>query len=499
MRLLEIQNRINALMAQFVTEVKGANASGRTDINHAAETVLIPLFAEVLGLRNLENLNVEEGPNYPAIDLGDRKAEVAIQVTSTSDIGKIKTSLQKYVKYELYKQFKRIRFYIITEKQSSYSDKAINEINQGRFVFNVREDILDYRDIINSVMGFQVDRAEKVLAILEANIRIQSPKPPGSVAQKSELPMRTETVTLNLLEIAFPDTLYIAELLPEVVQQTGKDVPHISVDRGRKKWKSKRELVKDALDQSGGKFAVDWEFFENRIITFHDLRDEHLPLTQIVDRGTSEQLDPAEFYNQDINQEYIFKSLLRKCLQQFLFRRHVVWQRDRRLFIFVDRNGEDKREEKWKGKVSSERLVFERIRNSKDPDRTWHCKHLAFEPQFLEFQNQWFLAIRPDWFFSSDGYREFRFAGERISWLKRQENNDQVHHQLLFLHYFLTHEPTPELFDKKPLPKYTFLSFGQLIKLSDAPYLPDNEWNPPDVPDRSDTDKPINQQMELEL
>jgi hypothetical protein len=496
MRLLEIQQRINALMAQFVAEVKGANATGRTDINRTAETVLIPLFAEVFGVKNLENLNIEESANFPAIDLGDKQAGVAIQVTSTPDSEKIKDSLRKFVEHELYKQFKRIRFYILTEKQSSYSAKGFDEINQNRFVFNSREDILDYRDVLNSVMGFQVEKAEKVLAILEKNINDQSPKLPAPVTQKPNQSGKTEIVTLNLLEISFPNTLYIAELLPEVIQQTTKNVPRISFGWGKKKWKSKRELVKDTLDQIEGKFAVDWEFFENKIITFHDLRDEHLPLAQIIDTGTVDPLDPDEFYNQDINQENIFKSLLRKCLQQLLFRRHVTWQNDKHLFIFQDENGEDKREEKWKGKVSSKRLVFERTRNSKEPDKTWYCKHLAFEPQFLQFQNQWFLVIRPDWFFSYDGYSEFFYAAEKLSWLKRQENNDQLHHQLLFLHYFLTHQPPPELFKDKPLQKYPFLSFGDLVSLGDAPYLSDKEWNPPDT---SETDTPSDQQMTLDI
>ncbi|WP_446352514.1 SMEK domain-containing protein [Coleofasciculus sp. A1-SPW-01] len=71
-------------MSRFVTQVKGATAMTRTDINKGAETLLIPLFSAVYGYTHLQNLNETEGSNYPGIDLGDETARVAFQITSTS-------------------------------------------------------------------------------------------------------------------------------------------------------------------------------------------------------------------------------------------------------------------------------------------------------------------------------------------------------------------------------------------------------------------------------
>ena len=104
-----------------------------TDINHVAETVLIPLFREVYGYKDLKNLNVAEGANYPAIDLGDENARVAIQITSTADSEKVKHTLEQFIKFDLYKKYDRLIVYILTEKQDSYSGNGFNEKIQGHF------------------------------------------------------------------------------------------------------------------------------------------------------------------------------------------------------------------------------------------------------------------------------------------------------------------------------------------------------------------------------
>ncbi|HEY9904641.1 MAG TPA: SMEK domain-containing protein, partial [Candidatus Sericytochromatia bacterium] len=115
----------------------------RTDANKVAETIVIPLFAEVYGYRHLKNLNYTKGSNYFAIDLGDERARVAFQITSTSGSEKIKKTLRKFVERELYEKYDKLIIYILTEKQDSYSGKGYEEIIQGKFVFDKDKDIRD--------------------------------------------------------------------------------------------------------------------------------------------------------------------------------------------------------------------------------------------------------------------------------------------------------------------------------------------------------------------
>ncbi|GAB4207975.1 MAG: hypothetical protein Fur006_66370 [Coleofasciculaceae cyanobacterium] len=169
MNLKQSLDRISHLMSLFVTQVRAETAMGRTDINKAAETVLIPLFTEVYGYKELKNLNYTEDTNYPGIDLGDETARVAFQITSTPDSEKVKHTLRKFVKNNLYNKYDRLIIYILTEKQKSYSGSGYEEIIQGKFPFDKDKDIWDYRDILREVTNFQIDKVRKVESILEAN------------------------------------------------------------------------------------------------------------------------------------------------------------------------------------------------------------------------------------------------------------------------------------------------------------------------------------------
>ena len=121
------------MMSIFVTQIKGATAMDQTDINKISETVLIPLFAEVYGYRNLRNLNTTEGPNYPAIDLGDDIYRVAFQITSTTNLGKVKDTLKKFIDHELYRKYEKLFIYVLTEKQRTYS-KQHTQNNRSRWI-----------------------------------------------------------------------------------------------------------------------------------------------------------------------------------------------------------------------------------------------------------------------------------------------------------------------------------------------------------------------------
>ena len=167
MNLKKCRARINELMSRFVAQVKGAIEMDELDTNRVSEDVLIPLLSAIYEHTNLENLNVSEGSNFPAIDLGDKETRIAYQITSTPTSRKIKDTLKKFVTHKLYKEFDHLVIYILTEKQSRYQGKGFDEIIQDKFTFDKKSDIRDYQDLLKEILGFPLEKARKVENVLE--------------------------------------------------------------------------------------------------------------------------------------------------------------------------------------------------------------------------------------------------------------------------------------------------------------------------------------------
>jgi hypothetical protein len=476
MNLLTVRNRIAELMAVFVAQIKTAGVLNQYDINKVAEQVLIPLLSAVYGFNHLKNLNTSEQQNYPGIDLADDVAKVAFQVTSTSNSSKVQDTLRQFVAHELFTRYATLYIYVLTEKQQSYATDSFNSIVSGRFAFSPKEHIRDFSDVLRTVASFQIDQARRVLRVLEANFG--DPDTPILATRPSD---RTEIGYLNLIEIGFPASLFLAELL------TTNKKPK----RTRRYGKDQRKQVQDALAKRGLKFSVDWVFHEGQVVTFHDLSDNTLPISQVVDVGTVTMMPAEEYYGLNVDYERVFKSLLGRCLQQKLFRRQVLWQHEDKLFIFGEVDGKDVRIEKWQSTRENERVVFERTMKSNKPDEILNCKHLGFRTEYRRIGQHWYIQIQPDWFFSFDGYRRSFYGAKNIAWLKRKENNSHVLNHLLFLASFLRDDSQPSLLDNQP--PYQFLTIGSPVRFEELPFLDDNAWNPTDDESEDEGDANLGQ------
>ena len=219
---------------------------------------------------------------------------------------------------------------------------------------------------MKKIQRLDIDKIEKVQSILEKQFSIEQKltyKPTSDISDQSSnswvlKTIKPETLFSNLLEITFPDELYIASL-----EVNRKEVIKASrVDGGSflKNSAPSRQVVREALNQKGLRFANDWICHENKIITFHDLNNSFIPLREIIDVGTVETIGTEEFYLIDRDYENVFKGLLHFCLQRMLYHKKIEWKHKDRLFVFMPEEGElQKREISWHGKVSAKRTVFD--------------------------------------------------------------------------------------------------------------------------------------------
>ncbi len=436
------------------------------DINKICEDVFCELFRVLYGFDNIRNLNKEEKPNFPGIDLADDEARVAIQVTSDAKLKKIKDTLKKIIKHSLHEKYDRIIIYILIRKQGSYLAKSISKICQDKIKFDTSSDIKDFTDLATEGANASPQNLKRAVDILGAYMRgcdveladqdFDPPKEPP------------EILSANLLEFYFPKTLYIAELLPEVFGS--KKV---------KKVRYQRKTISNFVKSQERRVPSDYEISAERLITFHNLEASDNPFAFLIDEGTVEPFQPSDYYDIDGDHERVFKSLLRFSLQQKLYRHHVLWKHIERLFIFLPKETADnERTITWFGQKRATRFVFERKFRKNEPDKILSTRHFSFSVSFVRVDSNWYLSITPDWFFSyGDQYRQSPYGDKLISGKKKKETNRSVFNHFRFLCYWLKELDSEDLFSDDAISSPQ-ITFGQILQYGGGRYLNEDLWGP---------------------
>lgn len=474
MNHLELINKFREELTKLSVEVETSVSMGHFDINKICEDVFCNIFKEIYNFKNLRNLNEEEKKNFPGIDLADDVERVAIQVTSDKTLEKIKDTLEKIIVHKLNEKYNKIIIYILTRKQGSYSQDSINRICQGKIDFDVKSNILDVTDLATKAANLNPRVLKKVIDIFGAYTRGCSV---GLAEQDFDPPKEaSEILCANLLELYFPKTLYIAELSREIFDEQDRRIYN------------KRRYIRDYMIKNLGRSVPsDFEVNGNSLITFYNLENKNNPFSFLIDEGTVEPFHPSDYYSIDVDHERVFKSLLRFCMQQKLYKHRVLWQHREEIFIFVPLNDSELvRKEAWKGLKKTTRTVFEKKFNKYKADKIFYVKHFAFYISFLTIHNEWYVSITPSWFFSyGEDYQRSKYSEKLLSGIKKIERNRSVFDQFRFLSSWLKDLDSDDLFssDSGLLPQITF---GDILKFDGGRCLNEDLWEPLVAQDEDD-------------
>jgi hypothetical protein len=462
----DVINRLRDELTHIVAQTEGNSAMGLTDHNKIAENLVCGLLRETLGLRQLRNLNATERANYPAVDLADFSAKVAVQVTATTTLQKVKSTITKFLKHGLDGSFERLIVYVLARKQGSYSQAAIDKIAQTRLAFDCKRDVLDFTDVLERSIHLEPARLAAALRVVEAYNR---GVPIGLAEEDFDPPHNeTETAKLNLVQFFFPQTLYVADIVPDFLRRPA----------GFHWRKTDRDVLRHYGRERSKVLPSDYCVHAGQLLTFHDLNNEKNPFAWAVDAGTIVDPAPHEFYGYDEVQERVFKSLLRYAMQEKLYRQRVFWRHEEKLFAFMPLKDEDlHRDIAWQGLKQSERRVYEQKLSKTDADKVFRQRHFAFGLDFYLLGKQWYVSLTPDWYFSfGSDFRSSRYAPENVSWLKRHENNAIVEKHFRFLVSWLRELDAEDMFSQQG--NHPNVSIGDAVSLSGLPALPDDEWLP---------------------
>ncbi|MBL7812101.1 MAG: SMEK domain-containing protein [Bacteroidetes bacterium] len=492
MNRIDYINKINTYAARFVVEVQGFNAIGNYHINIHAESFLVPVLNEVLGL-HLENLNTSQRKNFPAIDLADFTNRVAIQVTSTSSLEKIKSTLETFGRHNLQELFDVLYIYIITEKREQYNDKKLEEAIPEAFTFNSNEHILDKDSILQKINS--ISATPKLLTIAKlfehefSDIQIEQRK---KKFESGYLNSEPENICPNIVRITFPTHIYKADLNIDEENITAKLNDYLSSIGKRTVKKLKpAKLVHRALREHRA-IASDWILYENCLYTFRDLTKSSEPFNKIVDIGTITSLECSEFYDQNEATNRVFKNLLRNTLMQLCHNKGIQWYAPRKTFRFANSRPPAVKQVRWKGKKESTKTVIFEMINKKEGHVICY-RSLAFRASFLNFETDWYLVINPTWSFTNPGgYRESRFESAYMAGIKRLENNNSVFNYFRFFSYYLAYT---DLFT----PEFPYLKVHTPEQISMSPSLKEAKWNPVKLVEKDIDAPPTDLHIDSEL
>ena len=465
MKYLDLCNEFRELNAQLKYEVELASAMGLYDTHKISENLMCRLLSLLCGYGNLKNLNRERN-NYPGIDLADDSARVAFQITATSDLAKIKHTIETFCNHNLDKHYDRLIIYVLSQKQNSYSQESINTALDHEFKFDVAKDIWDSRELAKfasdaepATLNEAVKHFKSYLRGIEVGLADEDIDPPLEPSEK---------ISSNLIEVYFPSNLYVAQLNQEI----------------KSKVKGKRKDVRKALfafaSEQGVRIPSSYVVHGDTLLSFIDLANfKNSPFKLFIEQGTVESIPAKDVWGVSEDQEYAFRGLLRFTLQQRLFQERVTFIKDDKKFVFLPREDKyNERVETWRGEKEARRTVFLRQYNKKDPEKVLMQKHLAFSVDFHQFDNAWFVAITPDWYFSfGEGYRRSGYAFKNLKWIKGQENNRQVYNHFRFIHAWLKLIDDVDLFSTVDNPaQKSYLTYGDIVSLDKAPNLDESKW-----------------------
>lgn len=485
MKRQECIDKITVAAGRFVEEVKGFNTNGLYNINVHAENFLIPVFNSVFQLQ-LENLNHTEKKNFPAIDLLDKKNRAAFQITSTSDFSKIKTTLETFAEHRLQDKIDTLYIYILTGKQSKYSDEKLKDLIPDGFVFNTQKHVLDKDNLLERINAISstpvIEQLAKIFQQEFSDIKIEQR---GEKFKNGYLNPQPEELYPNLLEIGIPQTFYRAELNIDE-EKVGQEINDYQKQKGWasiKKFKP-RTLVKNALRQNEV-FSSDWILHENALYTFHDLHQLNEPLRKIIDIGTITPLASNEYHEQNEDTSRVFKHLLRNTFMEFCKTKDIEWFGEDELFRFANnRVMPNKKKVRWKAKnESSKTVIFEMM--NKEKTHIVCFRSLAFRAEFDFFSDQWYLVLNPTWSFTNPfGYKKSRFEAGYLSGIKAMENNSAVCNYFRFFAHYFQPDKTDLFHVANP---YPYFEVKHTKTVSFTPRLDDNKWKPvkkgPEMPE----------------
>ncbi|MBB3042498.1 DUF4365 domain-containing protein [Nocardioides soli] len=294
-------------------------------------------------------------------------------------------------------------------------------------------------DFDKSTQRFDKDTTPRLFAVADPHGKAHTP-----VADH-----RAETLVSNLMPVEFPDSFFSATASTSSVG-----------------------AIFAAQRDSPYPVRSDFVLSHGRIYAWDEIAGTGL--VRSITSGSS-RTPVGELAAGNGDERRLFVRLLGAALQHDLSET-CRWNNDRRFLHY--RPTDDLSERKTLSASGHPRIAFKGYYQRKDdPSRKQFYRHAALRYTFTEIGGEWFVQLRPDYFFTSDGYKESPFADEYLSKLKRRERNPAVLGETQLWAGILQGDVEPTLMNHDGQDR--ILTFGPLVTFEADRGIDDQDWLPP--------------------
>ncbi|MGO8026213.1 SMEK domain-containing protein [Rhizobium leguminosarum] len=175
MNRVQLLQVINYRLTHLRLFVEHASRLNLQDINVHAENFFRDLLNLVFG-HHLKNINIVE-PNATAIDLGCDDSRIAIQVTSTSDISKIRHTHTRFTSKGLQAKYDRLVVLIVGQRKA-YKETALEA---DGFSMSLSDDVWDIGELLRMIGDLDLPKLRACHDFLRDELGIAEPKQSNEV------------------------------------------------------------------------------------------------------------------------------------------------------------------------------------------------------------------------------------------------------------------------------------------------------------------------------
>lgn len=212
-----------------------------------------------------------------------------------------------------------------------------------------------------------------------------------------------------------------------------------------------------------------WALWEGRLWSASDL-SKH-PWSSLCDPGTMETFAGEEWADsEDTDRRNIFVRILNGCLDDFLRKRRVRFDREMKHYHFM--SPRDLSEVKipyttHKNRESPGITVFKKYEYGREKKRTYY-RHHAFHGSFRQMGGCWYLRIDPTYRYTWNGRDVDPYYESHLSGMKKEEKNRSVLSNVELWAHVLS--------EGDGMFVYPNLGFGELLRVDLPVGIDDAVW-----------------------